>query len=236
MTKTPTVLAASLLAALALTACGAANDETPTPAAPTPPIVSETDTQPPEPPAAPVADTDAHNHGDESHDEDEHHDHDTHAEDDHDEHDHDDGVGEAHVHGLSEMAMIVDGNTLSISFGGPLVNVLGFEHEAKTPEQEQAVSDLKETLADVSNLVAIPTEAGCNTLKRDVSIRVTGTHGTINVEYDLECTKVTAVREARVTGFDTFSGLETIDAIVITPAGQSAVSLTASSNTIAFPE
>jgi len=247
MTKTPTVLAASLLAALTLSACGSASDETTAPDVPVPPpTVTETDAPtPPEPPIVEeiIAENDAHDHDDhegephEDHDSDkDHHDHDEHDHDDHDAHDHSDGVGEAHVHGTSEMALIIEGNTLSISFGGPLVNVLGFEHKAETPEQKQAVTDLQETLDDVSNLVAIPANAGCTALKRDVKIRNTGTHGTIAVDYDLECRDIAQVTQVSIIGFETFGGLESVDAVVITPAGQSAAGLSRGAASITFPQ
>lgn len=242
MTKTPTVLAASLLAALTLSACGSASDETTAPDVPVPPpTVTETDAPtPPEPPVVEdvVAEDDDHDHDDhegEAHDD--HGDsHDEHDHEDHEEHDHSDGVGEAHVHGASEMAVIVEGNTLSISFGGPLANVLGFEYEPKTDEEKQASADLQTMLKDHANLVTIPTAAACAPLERDVSIRRSGTHGSLEVGYNFECANIDAITALDFTGFTSFSGLETVDAIVITPAGQTAASLTASKATLTLPE
>ena len=235
MTKTPILFAAGLMAALTLSACGSASDETTAPAVPVPPpTVTETDAPtPPEPPIVEeiIAENDAHDHDDhegEAHDE---HDH-----EDHEEHDHSDGVGEAHVHGASEMAVIVEGNTLSISFGGPLANVLGFEYEPKTDEEKQASADLQTMLKEPANLVAIPTAAACAPLERDVSIRRSGTHGSLEVGYNFECANIDAIKALDFTGFTSFSGLETVDAIVITPAGQTAASLTASKATLTLPE
>jgi hypothetical protein len=250
MTKTPTILAASLLAALTLSACGSASDDVAPITVPAPtPTVTEADVPtPPEPPVIEdaaqdvVIEDDAHDH--DSHDGEAHkngdahedHDDDKHDHDKHDHDDHSDGVGEAHVHGTSEMALIVEGDTLSISFGGPLVNVLGFEHEAKTPEQIQAVNDLKATLADASNLVTLPANAGCTLLETDVQMRNTGTHGTIAVEYNLECRNIAQVTQVNIIGFETFGGLETVDAVVITPAGQTAAGLSRGAASITFPQ
>ena len=242
MTKTPMLFAAGLMAALTLGSCGPASDETTAPDAPVPPpTVTETDAPtPPEPPIVEeiIAEKDTHDHDDhEGEVHDDHGDsHDEHDHEDHEDHDHNDGAGEAHVHGASEMSIIVEGNTLSISFGGPLVNVLGFEYEPKTDEEKQASADLQTTLKDHANLITLPTAAACAPLERDVSIRRSGTHGSLEVGYNFECANINAIKTLDFTGFTSFSGLETVDAIVITPAGQMATSLSASKTKLSLPK
>ena len=41
----------------------------------------------------------------------------------------------AHVHGISELNIIIEGNKLEIQLRSPAMNILGFEHKADTVQQ-----------------------------------------------------------------------------------------------------
>lgn len=187
--------------------------------------VSESETE--------VAEANDHDHDD--HEEHKHkHDDEAHEQDDHS-HD-DDGVGEAHVHGVSEMAVVIDGDTLSVSFSGPLYNVVGFEHAPKTPEQEQAMAGLRAKLGTVSTFVTVPTDANCAVRETDIDIENSGSHSALRADYTLECDNIDRIDTLSVSAFSNFEGLlKSIDAIAITPTGQSAQTLTASSMMLAVP-
>ena len=57
----------------------------------------------------------------------------------HDDHDHQG----AHVHGIAEVTIALEGAALEIGFDSPAVNIVGFEHKAQTKEQKKAVKQAK---------------------------------------------------------------------------------------------
>lgn len=58
-----------------------------------------------------------------------------------------DGHHKAHVHGISEMTLVLEKNKLDIEFESPADNVVGFEHTASTPEQKRAVEKARDVLS-----------------------------------------------------------------------------------------
>ena len=49
----------------------------------------------------------------------------------------------AHVHGLSEMTMAIEGGIVDIQLISPTVNLIGFEHKASNKEEITIVNNLK---------------------------------------------------------------------------------------------
>ena len=154
-------------------------------------------------------------HDDEAHAEDDHNDH-----DDHDDHAHDDddhAGGEAHVHGVSELAASIDGTSLSISIEGALANF-----------------DLDETLRTLDD--ATPYTDGVVTViggdcKRDsanAEIRPIGDHGNLVVDLTYTCGTIADVAAIEVTGFQSFAGFEEVNAVFLTDTRQVAETLTES--------
>lgn len=160
---------------------------------------------------------------------DEHDDHDDHEEDsDHDEHDHDEdhaeededhdhAGGEAHVHGLSDLAISIDATTVSVSLEGALANF-----------------DLDETLRTLDD--ATPYTDGivdlvggeCTRETSDASIRAIGDHGNLTVDLVYSCAAIDELTAIDVTAFSAFAGFEEVNAVILTETGQTASTLTAS--------
>lgn len=63
-----------------------------------------------------------------------------------------DGTQEAHVHGVAELLVVLEGGQLDIEFRSPAINLLGFEHHANNPEQQAKVESVRKTLADADSL------------------------------------------------------------------------------------
>ncbi|MEO1641891.1 MAG: DUF2796 domain-containing protein [Pseudomonadota bacterium] len=162
-------------------------------------------------------------------DADEDHDHD-HEGDDHD-HEHD-GVGEAHVHGKGEMAITLDGTTLTVSFESPLASFASFEHEPETPEQRQELQDVRAGFMRVSRNVAINGQAGCEFNTREVAFRHTGDHGSVMVDYGFECATPEELTSVRLRTFDEYPGLETVDVVFLSGDEQKAKTLDPQDNSI----
>lgn len=229
MSRTPLFLAASLFA---IAACQPAADAPDDLVAETPPpveeptaeeVVAEVETEigaedaavaevATEAPVEAATEAD-HDHGDDHEHEDGEHDH---AEDEHD-HDHDHAGGEAHVHGLSELAATLDGSVLSVSIEGALANF-----------------DLDESLREIADPAPYATGTveiiggDCTQTDSAVGIRPIGDHGNMTIDLTYTCANVDGLEAINVTGFESFAGFEEVNAVFLTDIGQTAETLTES--------
>lgn len=159
-------------------------------------------------------------HGEEDHDHEDHdhaedHDGHDHGEDGHDDHDH--AGGEAHVHGLSDLAISLDGATVSVSLEGALAN-FDLDESLRTLEDAAPYTD------GVVELIG----GDCTRDQADASIRPIGDHGNLMLDLAFTCASVDGLEAVNVTGFTNFAGFEEVNAVVLTETGQAAKTLTAS--------
>ena len=163
-----------------------------------------------------------HDHGEDGHDHEDDHDHDHEEDHDHEhgddhDHDHDHAGGEAHVHGLSDLAASLEGSTLSISIEGALANF-----------------DLDESLREIPNAETYATGTvevvggECAPASSDVSVRPIGDHGNLMIDLTYDCAAAGNIEAIEVTGFSSFAGFEQVNAVYLTESGQMAETLTES--------
>lgn len=209
MSRTSLFLAASFLV---LAACQPAAEPSDDLVAETPPtVVEEVVVETVE------ADSVADEHSDHNEDHDEHdeHDHDEdHAEDDED---HDHAGGEAHVHGLSDLAISIDATTVSVSLEGALAN-FDLDESLRTLDDATPYTD------GIVDLVG----GECTRETSDVSIRAIGDHGNLTVDLVYSCAAIDGLNAINVTAFSAFEGFEEVNAVILTETGQTASTLTAS--------
>jgi len=149
------------------------------------------------------ADEDGHDHGD--------------AHDHGDDHDHDHAGGEAHVHGLSDLAVSLDGASVSVSLEGALAN-FDLDESLRTVEDPAPYTD------GIVELIG----GDCTRDQAGVSIRPIGDHGNMMIDMTYSCAAIDSLEAIDVTGFVNFSGFEEVNAVVLTEAGQTAKTLTSS--------
>ncbi len=232
MSRNRLFLAASFLV---LAACQPAAEPTDDLVAETPPSVAEevteaaTEADVVETVAAdPVADDHEDHEDHEDHDDhDEHSDHDDHDHDeDHVDHsdDHDHAGGEAHVHGLSDLAISIDANTVSVSLEGALAN---FDLD----ETLRTVDDVAPYTDGIVELIG----GDCTRDSGEASIRAIGDHGNMMVDLVYACAAIEDLSAVDVTAFGAFAGFEEVNAVILTETGQTASTLTASNTRLDLP-
>ncbi|WP_372986869.1 ZrgA family zinc uptake protein [Marinobacter sp.] len=72
----------------------------------------------------------------------------------------------AHQHGHAELSFAVEGNKVEVMFVSPAYNVVGFEHEARTNAQTQALTKANDWFAGTP-LINTP-EGTCTVISSDV--------------------------------------------------------------------
>ena len=75
---------------------------------------------------------------------------------------------DAHVHGIAHLNVAVEGADLHMEFTSPAANIVGFEHEPRTPEQKAGVKNAIEKLEGGSELFMLSPEAQCRLSKASV--------------------------------------------------------------------
>lgn len=161
-------------------------------------------------------------HAHEDHDEDHaHEDHDDeHAQDedgeDHDDHDH--AGGEAHVHGVSDLAVNLDGDRVTLSLEGALAN-FGLDETVRT------LDDPAQYMDGIVTLVG----GECIRDEARIEIRPVGDHGNLIVEHYYTCAAMSDLSSLTVTAFARYPAFEDVNAVVLTDVTQTASKLTAAS-------
>lgn len=76
----------------------------------------------------------------------------------------------AHVHGIAELLLAIDGNELQIEFISPADNIVGFEHEPETSQEKASVKAALKWLGDAGNAFTLSSQAGCEVEHADVDL------------------------------------------------------------------
>lgn len=198
-----------LLAGAALSVLAACGPGTPPPAVPGP--VETGDTLSDE--TSMEGSHDVHADG---HAEDEAHDHEEGEEQDHD---HEHAGGAAHVHGIADLAFVIDGSKLTAELVSPLANFgLSEADGVFTPD----------VTAALSGLITL-TGGNCTAETPAAEVDTSSGHTDGHVNFSWACANAGAVTSARFTGFSAFPGFEKVNAVFVTDTAQKAAELTPSS-------
>lgn len=128
----------------------------------------------------------------------------------------------AHEHGRATLASAVDEDRLTFTFEAPLVSLVGFEHEAETEEQAAALADLKDAFVVPGGMVAVNASAGCLPLMTTSGTHMSGGHGGLEVEHVYTCENPDRIESIEFLMMEDYPALESIDAVFLSGAGQSA--------------
>ena len=163
---------------------------------------------------------------------------------------------DAHVHGVGTLNIAIEGNGAQLELTAPAADIVGFEHDPATDDERAAIAEAAETLEEGAALFVFPTDAGCvlehvavaSELMEDdahghssvgheesAHDREDGAeHSEFRARYRFECAEPDALDAVTVTYFDRFPGARELDARAITPAGQTAATLTSESHRLRF--
>jgi hypothetical protein len=159
-----------------------------------------------------------------------------HEEHDHD-HEHEHREHGAHVHGVAELNVAVDGDSLLLELNTPAMNIVGFEHPPRTDEQRAAIDAARAQLADGAALFVPNAAAECAQSSQLVTLDLgdpedhdhakdAEVHSDAHGEWTFTCAKPTALEQLDVQLFEVFPGKEKLRVQLITPSGQRGDALT----------
>lgn len=106
----------------------------------------------------------------------------------------------AHEHGIASLDVTVDGNKVDIDLHSPAVNIIGFEHSARTAaDKARQQAGLDRIRKNLSVLFQFDPSRGCKIKIKDLKIETeqhadhpgekTGEHSELDGEFEVTCAK-----------------------------------------------
>jgi hypothetical protein len=157
----------------------------------------------------------------------------------HDDHRHADSEAHhqhgAHVHGTAWLDLALDGRSLELRLTGTGADLAGLEGTPADADDVARVDAARRTLGDPAALFAFVPAGACNATAAPAvtppasALLAPGAdadagHGDWSAEYRFDCGTPPEALDLRL--FERFESLETVQAQVLTPAGQAAAELT----------
>ena len=171
------------------------------------------------------------------------------------EHDHDhdhehshDSLG-AHEHGVASLNAALDGNLLELQLESPAMNLVGFEHAAKSDADKAKVAAAKRELEQPITLFAL-NSGDCKATEVELQSPLfgdadhdhdndhhahEGEHSDIHAHYRFECAKANELKQLDLAElFKRFPATEKIQVQLIGPNGQQGAELTPARTQLPF--
>ncbi|MBV1892298.1 MAG: DUF2796 domain-containing protein [Gammaproteobacteria bacterium] len=159
---------------------------------------------------------------------------------------------EAHVHGLSELSIAMEGEKLEIQFTSPAMNLLGFEHKASTQKDLVAIENTASVLRQHKTLFLF-SGSRCDHINTSIDLTVliesdehkkehekheehaqNNNHSDVVASYKYRCENIGQLRALTVDVFEAFPGVHKVNAGWIKPIQQGAATLTPSHRVVEF--
>ena len=166
---------------------------------------------------------------------------------------------DAHVHGVSKLNVAVEGETVQMELIAPGADIVGFEHAPESPQDKAAVTAATWTLEDGAGLFVFPREAGCRLIEAKIESGLLEddhaeekahgneeahgeehageedeAHAEFHARYRFSCARPDRLSHVDVRFFERFPSGQELEVQTISPRGQSAQELTASSMRLKF--
>src|SRR5262245_33600479 len=160
-----------------------------------------------------------------------------------------------HEHGRGTLNIAVEGNRVSMELEVPGMDIVGFEHEAKTRKDKATLEMAKQKLSAPLSLFKFPASAGCRVTEAKVDVEA-GEHNHATKEgktvdtskssekerhhfefhnqYSVECASPASITTIEFGYFNTFPGAEKLDVNLITAKGQNKYEVTRANPTLSL--
>jgi len=77
---------------------------------------------------------------------------------------------DSHEHGVGELNIAIDGQTVAMEFHAPGADIVGFEYEAESADDRAAVDDAVASLARPLDLFVLPAAAECSVVQASAEL------------------------------------------------------------------
>jgi hypothetical protein len=149
----------------------------------------------------------------------------------------------AHVHGVGQLNVALDGTLLEIELDSPAANLVGFEHAPRNDTEKGQLEQAMNRLRNATTLFTLPADAGCRLQQVEVTEEggekqpdedTAEHHSDIISHYRFECATPSALSGIDIHLFALFPTTEQLQVQLIGPHGQQGTVLTTQSNHLSF--
>lgn len=151
----------------------------------------------------------------------------------------------AHVHGKGTLDIAVEGNRVSLALEAPGMDIVGFEHAAKSAAQKAAVEAAKKKLEQPLDLFKLPAAAKCKLVEAKVTLedeapakgdakashnhaghKAGDSHNAFRATYALDCEAPAQMSTLDADYFKVFKGADALTINLVSAKGQKSLSVT----------
>lgn len=147
----------------------------------------------------------------------------------------------AHVHGEAQTAIVIEGESVSVTLNSAMYNITGFERAPQTPEEETKLADAISALEDGASLFVFSAEAGCEATGTMHSLPKEGDltqkshdeldeahnpYRDLEARFEFTCANPARLKNVSFAVFERFENLEVVKVVLLIGANQSAGELT----------
>jgi hypothetical protein len=158
----------------------------------------------------------------------------------------------AHEHGVASLNVALADATLEIQLQSPAMNLVGFEHAAKSDADQAKAAAARRQLEQPQALFALPIEAKCALQESDLDSPLFADdehehehdehdhgdeagHSDIAASYRFTCANAGALKTLELGSFfGSFPGTEKLEVQLIGPSGQQGAELTPNNSRLSF--
>ena len=150
----------------------------------------------------------------------------------------------AHVHGEAQAAIVVEGQSVSISLNSAMYNITGFERAPQNSAEEAALADAIAVLSAGENIFVMDTAADCtfDSVVHSLPVGLPASekddrlYRDLEASYEFTCSAPDELSAMVIGLFEPFGNLEKIDTVVLNGNSQIAISLSPDQNRIELTE
>ena len=111
---------------------------------------------------------------------------------------------DTHVHGVSTLNIVQEGNTLLFEFEMPGYDIVGFEYEAKEDSDIKKVENAINILSDHKNLITPSGSGKCKIQSQLANVLNEGKHSEFISNYKFNCENISKLKIIYVKYFKSF--------------------------------
>jgi hypothetical protein len=136
----------------------------------------------------------------------------------------------AHEHGHGKLNIVIDGGNIQFELDAPAHDILGFEHQPKTKEQQARLETAVAALKDAGRIYGLAADAGCTLSKAEAGLEQPEAGGSGHADFNatavFSCTAIAKLRQIDLGLFKAFPDADKLDITIVGPKGQTTASAT----------
>jgi len=167
-------------------------------------------------------------------------------------------AGQVHQHGVAQLDLVLEPPLLAIAIRSPLANLVGFEHQPGSADEQEAWERLLRQMRQAEHQIGLPPAADCSLSQVELHQPFPATaeqhhdhghdhehghdhgaetppHADLMVEYHYLCADSDQLQTLELPLMKHYPGIETLEVQMLTPSGQHLRQLSSGEQVLTLP-